>query len=257
MGKRCGTVIGVCLVLGGAGPVLADDKGEAQAVLDKAIKALGGEAHLARYKAATWKGKGKYYGLGGEGIDYTAEWAFQGGRQYRVVIDVEVMGQKFQQTVVLNGAKGWIKMNDTVMDMDKETLAEQQEQLYANWAAYVMPLALKAKDVELSVIGKADIEKRPAIGIRATAKGHRDLNLYFDQETGLLVKGEWRVKDVQGLQGGKEVTQEVFLSDYKDMDGVKQALKVTIKWDGKPYVDALMSDVQYLDRLPDDVFGKP
>jgi hypothetical protein len=254
---RLHPIIVAGVILGITGSSRADDPAEARAVLDKAIKALGGEAKLGKIKAATWKGKGKFYGLGGEGIDYTGDWSFQGTRQFRVVLEIVVNGQNIKQTIVLNGDKGWIKINDTVMDMDKEMLTEQQEQLHANWAAYVMPLALADKSFNLSLIGKMEIDKRPAIGIRAASKGHRDLNLYYDQETGLLVKGEWRVKDVQGLQGGKEVTQEVFVSDYKDTEGIKVAQKVIIKWDGKLYVDALMNDLQFEEQLGEEVFAKP
>src|SRR5262249_42136951 len=214
---------------------------ETKVIVDKAIKALGGEAKLTKAKAITWKGKGKFYGLGEQGIDYTGEWAVQGSRQFRVAIDTEIMGQKFRQPSVGNGDKGWIKNNDQVIEMDKDMLAEHQEQMFSNWVGFANPVALKDKAFELSSVGETKINERPAVGIRAVSKGHRDINLYFDKETGLMLKGEWRVKDLQGLQGGKEVTQEVFLSDYKEVDGIKQAMKAVLKWDGKPYVDAEFS----------------
>jgi hypothetical protein len=247
--------IAISVALIGVNAGRADDQAAARAVVDKAIMAMGGEANLAKIKAATFKGKGKFYGLGGEGLDYTGDWAFQGIKQMRVLVDLDFMGQKVSQTVVLNSDKGWIKTGAMAAEMDKDVLAEQQEQSHANWVAYVNPAALKHH--ELSLVGEAQIDSRPAVGVRAVSKGHRDLNLYFDKETGLLLKGEWRVKDTQGLQGGKEVTQEVFPSDYKEINGVKRAMKVIIKWDGKPYVDAEMSDFQFVDKLDDDVFAKP
>jgi hypothetical protein len=250
-------LVAVGVVLGVAAPGRADDQAEARAVVAKAIKALGGEDSLKAFKAATWKGKGKFYGFGGQGLDYTAEWAFQGPKQYRVAIDSEVGGQKAQQIVVINGDKGWVKINDMLMDLPKDALEEQQEQAFINWVTFVMPAALLDKSFELSSLGEMEVEKRPAVGVRAVCKGHRDLNLYFDKETGLLVRGEYRVKDVQGLQGGKEVTQEVLLSDYQPVQGIKQAMKAAIKWDGKPYVDAELSDLKYTDRLDDSLFAKP
>jgi hypothetical protein len=235
----------------------ADDQADAKAIIDKAIKAMGDEAKLTKYQGATWKGKGKFYGLGGEGLDYTGDWAFQGASKYRVVIDLDVMGQKVQQTIVVNGDKGWVKLNNDTKEMDKEMLAEQQEQMFANWHAFSMPAALKGKQFELSTLGETEIDKRKAVGVRAASKGHRDLNLYFDKETGLPIKDEWRVKDVQGLAGGKEVTQEVYLSDYKDVQGFKMPMKVVLKWDGKPYVDAELSDYKMEEKLDDDLFAKP
>jgi hypothetical protein len=257
MWKRWKAGAAVVLMLGIVGPSAGDDQAQARAIVQKAIKAMGGEAKLKKFKAAAWKGKGKVYVLGGEGLDYSGEWAFQGTRHYRVSIEGEVAGQKFQQILVVNGDKGWVKANDMLMDMNKEMLAEQQEQLFSNWAAFVMPLALLDKPFELSLLGEMDVDKRPALGVRAASKGHRDLNLYFDKETGLLARGEFRVKDVQGLQGGKEVTQEFLLSNFQEVDGIKQALKVLVKWDGKPYVDAEISDLKYADKLDDDVFAQP
>jgi outer membrane lipoprotein-sorting protein len=257
MGKQWCVPMVVIVLLALDASTLADEKADAMAVLDKAIKALGGEAKLKTVKAATWKGKGKFYGLGGEGIDYTGDWAFHGAQKYRVILDVELMGQKFRQTIVVNGDKGWIKNNDMVMPMDKDMLAEQKEQLYANWIGFVNPLVLKEKTFELSPIGEIKIDNRTAVGIRAASKGHRDLNLYFDKETYLPLKCEWRVKDLQGVQGGKEVTQEVFPSDYQDVDGLKIAVKVLVKWDGKKYVEAELSDLKNEEKLDDSVFAEP
>src|SRR5262249_1135236 len=157
---------------------------------------------------------------------------FQGTTQMRATYEMEIMGQKFSQIIVVNGDQGWIKINNDVKEMDKEMLAEQKEQLFLQFTCYLMPLGLKSKQFELSPLGESDIDKRKALGIRAASKGHRDINLYFDKETSRLLKAEYRVKDILGLQGGKEVTQEVIPSDYKEVDGIKQPMKVVINWDG-------------------------
>src|SRR5262245_5586046 len=78
----------------------------ARAVIDKAIQAAGGAENLAKFKAAHWKGKGKFYGLG-EGIDYVGEWFQQLPSQMKALIDVEFSGQKIQNYRVVNGDKGW------------------------------------------------------------------------------------------------------------------------------------------------------
>jgi outer membrane lipoprotein-sorting protein len=257
MRRNWKALVAVGVVLGVAAPGRADDQTQARAVVAKAIKAMGGEANLKQFKGASWKGKGKFYALGGQGLDYTAEWAFQGPKKYRVAIDAEIGGQKVQQILVINGDKGWVKINDLLMDMNKETLEEQQEQVFINWVTFVMPAALLDKSFELSLLGEMEVDKRPAVGVRAVRKGHRALNLYFDKETGLLVRAEYRVKDIQGFQGGKEVTQEVLVSDHQEVNGVKQAMKVTVKWDGKPYVEAELSEFKYTHRLDDDLFAKP
>src|SRR5436309_235981 len=94
-----------------AGQARADEQADMQAVIDKAIKAAGGEAKLAKFKAEVFKGKGKYYGMG-DGIDYTGEWAVQHPGQIRVQIDTSAGDMKFTFINVVNGDKVWRKFND-------------------------------------------------------------------------------------------------------------------------------------------------
>jgi hypothetical protein len=80
------------------------------------------------------------------------------------------------------------------------------------------------------------------------------VTLYFDKESGLLVKYESRVKD-EG--SGQEVNEEHFLSDYKEVQGTKQAGKVVTKRDGKLYLEGEVTDHQLSEKLDAGVFAKP
>jgi hypothetical protein len=51
--------------------------------------------------------------------------------------------------------------------------------------------------------------------VRVQGKNQRELVLYFDQRTALLIKSEHRI---DGL-GGKDVLQEAFYSAYRDVGG--------------------------------------
>src|SRR6266404_2493348 len=65
----CGTVgLGLLLTVGLR--LQADEQAEAKRIIDKAIKAMGGEEKLAKYKAITSKGKGKINVMGNE-IEFT------------------------------------------------------------------------------------------------------------------------------------------------------------------------------------------
>jgi hypothetical protein len=41
--------------------VRADDQSAAEALIDKAVQAMGGETKLAKLRAATWKAKGTFH----------------------------------------------------------------------------------------------------------------------------------------------------------------------------------------------------
>jgi hypothetical protein len=248
-------IVGLCCVIGlalSAGAAVgAEGPAELKAVIDKAIQVAGGEEKLTRLKAATWKGKGKFYGLG-EGIDFGGEWSAQLPLQTRVVMEIDVAGQKITIVRVLNGDQGWSKMMDATEEMDKETLAQAREELYGNWVASLVPL--KDAAFRLSGLGDVKVGDRPAIGIKVSHPKHRDVNLYFDKDKGLLAKVETRVKD---MQSGQEVTQENFLGDYKDVQGVQRPHKITLKREGKDYVDMEINEIKLLEKLDDSIFSKP
>jgi hypothetical protein len=233
------------IVLIAASAVRADDQGEARKIVDKAIVAMGGEANLAKYKAMTFKGKGTFYGMG-QGLPYTGDWAAEPPHRFRMSIEGAFI-------LVLNGDKGWVSAGGATSEMTKEQLEATKEDNYAHWVTLLTPL--KDKGFSLSAIGEEKIENRPAVGVKVTHKGHRDINIYFDKETNLLVKVSRRATPAD--QGGKEVLVEQFLSDYKEVNGVKVAAKMVDKRDGQPYVDGEIFDVKLAEKLDDKVFDKP
>jgi hypothetical protein len=235
-----------------AGLVRADERADAEALLDKGIKALGGEANLTKFKAATWKGKGKIH-LGDETADFTGEWALQAPDQFRVALEVAGKQGTFKQVRVLNGDKGWIKIdNEETNDLPKETLAEEKKNMHAHWVATLVPL--KDKSLKLGPLPEGKVGDRPAVGVKVTGPDGREFRLFLDKETGFPLKSEWQVKDPRS---GKDITQEVTYADYKDVDGIKRAMKLTVQRDGKLFAEQEVNDFKPLEKLDDKTFAKP
>jgi negative regulator of sigma E activity len=226
----------------------ADDEAKLRAVLDKAIKAHGGADNLKKFKAHVIKSKGTFYGMG-EGIDYTEETSIQYPNQMR--IDIEAMNFKFTQ--VFDKDKGWRKINDNAEEMSKEEVAEAREQMYV--ATVVNLAVLQDKSYKLSPVGEAKVGDRAAVGVRVEHEGHRPVNLYFDKDNGLLLKTETTGKDTRN--DNKEFTTEELLGDYKKAGELMVAHKLTIKRDGKKYVEAEVSEWKPSEKLDDKVFAKP
>jgi outer membrane lipoprotein-sorting protein len=224
------------------GPLQAD---EPRGIIEKAIKAAGGEEKLAKAKAQTWTEKGTYYGMG-NGLPYTGKYAVQWPGKFRMEIENAFI-------IVLNGDKGWIKSMGETKDMTAEQLEEQKREHQAGYVATLVPL--KDKAYTLAALGEIKVGDRPAVGVKISHKDIRDVSLYFDKETNLLVRSEWRVKSQE--QMGKEMTQEALYADYKEVDGVKIPMKITINRDGKVFVEAVNSDVKLAEKLDDKTFEKP
>jgi hypothetical protein len=247
--------LAVVLALAAAGPARAEEKADCKAIIAKAIKAAGGEEKLAKIKAYTVKMKGKYYGMG-EGFPYTGELAVQLPDKHRIQIDGEIGGEVvtfFIQAV--NGDKIWRKEGENKPQevADKDKIAEVKEERHAEKVVSLLPL-IKEKEYNLDTLGEVKVDGKSAVGVRVSRKGHRDVNLFFDKDNGLLVKNERSVKDEAT---DKEVVQETIYSDYQEVNGTKQAMKVVINRDGKKYVDGTLSDFEVKDAIDDAVFGKP
>jgi hypothetical protein len=248
---RCWLTIGVVLAVSGL--TRADEQADLKAIVDKAIKAHGGEDKLSKIKVVSTKAKGKFYGMGADGIDYTLESFIQAPDKMRIKIEGEAMGNKFEFTQVINGDKGWVTMGEGAEEMSKDQLTEGKANLYAGWVAQLHPL--KGKEFKLAALGDAKVGDKAAVGVKVSSKDQRDVNLYFDKKTGLLLKRESIVKDP--MAGGADATEEVLFDDYKEKDGIKYPAKVTINRDGKKYVEGETTEYKVLDKIDDKTFEKP
>ncbi len=236
--------LALTLVLGFTSTALAAE--EPQALVSRAIQASGGEAKLAKVKAGTWKETGTYYGMG-EGVPYQGNYAQQLPDKHRM----EIVGFF---TRIVNGDKGWIiDQGGNVQEMPKEELDEMRESLYGHGVARLV--GLKDKAFTLTPAGEAQVEGQTAFAVNVASKGHRDVKLFFDKKTGLLVKLERRAKAPE--QGNQEVTAEIIYSNHKDVNGVKIPTKILVKHDGKKLVEAEHSDFKFEDKLDEKLFSKP
>ena len=223
--------------------VRGNEEAKLREVLARAIKAHGGAENLEKMKASIVKAKGKMLDL-----DYTAETSIQLPDRSRTAAESKL--GKFIQ--VVNSDKGWVKLGDLSRECGKEELTEMKEQLNATYVAHLAVLA--DKDCKLSPLGEETIDGHPAIGMRVERQGFRDVNLYFDKENDLLLKMQSRIRDpLRGL----EFTAETIYGDYRDVDGLMTAHKFTIKYDGKVYNEAEITEVKYAENLDDSVFERP
>jgi len=229
-----------------------DDK-ELRAIIDKAIEAHGGEAVLAKFPARTLKGDGKFYGLG-DPVDFSLEIAsFE--KKFRFGMSMTVMNFDLKIAVVVNGDKGWEKVNDDVKDIPADEMAEHKEQMHSNAVVSLLPLK-KDKGYTLSPIGEVKVDDQPAFGITVSKKGHRDVSLYFDKAKGHLVKSEFNIKDIKG-GGDREMPQTNFFYDYKEFQGVRQPTRLVTERDGKKFIEARLTDMQPAEKLDDATFDRP
>jgi hypothetical protein len=236
-------------VLALTGAARADD-GKAKDVIAKAIEAHGGEAEMKKLDCTSMKMKGTVHVMGME-IPFIGDAASQGADKRRVDLEIDVMNQKIRVTNVFSKDKGWAKINDEVKEMDKDQLTEATEQAHAQKVASLVPL--KDKAYTLSLVGDDKVGNTPVSVVRVEHKGRRDVTLSFDKKTHLLLKTETRVKDEMS---GQEVTEEGFYLEYNDK-GLRQPRKISVKRDGKIFVEAEVVELNTDVKFDEKGFEKP
>jgi len=228
----------------------ADEK-EAQAVVDKAIKAAGGEEKLGKPAAFTWKSQGTIT-FNGEDNPITIQATAQGLDNMRSEFEGEFGGNKVQGVTVLKGDKGWRKFGDDTMPLDEEGLAREKRNMYLQLAPALL-VPLKGKGFKLDSAADETVGDKPASVVKVTGPDGKDFTIAFDKETGLPVK---TTATVVGFQND-EYKQETTFSAYKDFGGIKRASKASSKRDGQKFIETEVVEFKGLDKVPADAFNEP
>jgi hypothetical protein len=215
----------------------------ADQVLDKYLQALGGPQKLAGL--TSFVAKGQSQGYGPEGYDRPVE-IFAKAPGQRTTIIHTLDGDS---TATYDGKAGWIAgphrpvpvMTLSGSDLDGARLdaelsfPSQIKQSLGGWRVG-FPTTIDDREVEV-------VQGTGAGGVLAT--------LYFDRESGLLVR---QVRFV-GSRVGRLPTQ-IDYSDYREVAGVKMPFRWTVTWlDGRDTFE--LSEVQ--PNVPIDAakFGRP
>jgi hypothetical protein len=244
--------LALCFVLSGLSLARADEAADMKDLVEKGVKSLGGEEKLAKMKGITVKAKGKFYGFG-DGVDFTSTTYNFGTDKIRTDIEGDMGGNKFNFTQIYNNGKGWAGMGTDAQEMPEDNLNEIKHSLYVNGLTRLNTLS--GKEFTLKSLGDSKVGDAEALGIKVSSKDHKDVSLFLDKKTGLVLKTETAVKDVMG--GGEEQKEERLYADYKDHDGLKYPNKVTINRDSKKFVEQEATEVKFSEKLEDNLFAKP
>jgi len=237
-------IVSIAIVLVSAGFVWPGEEKDARAIVEKAIKAVGGEAALTKHNSVTMTQKGTYYGMG-DGLAYTGQYAIVYPDKFRMEIEGAFI-------IVFNADKGWTFSGGESKEMTKDELALQIYNHRAGLIARLLPL--KDKAFQLKAMGEAKVGDAATLVVQVTRKDYPDVKLYFAKDTGLLVKTEYRTKAQE--QDLKEVTQTTEYSDYRVVDGAKTPHKIVMKRDGQNYVEAEVTELK-TGKVDAKLFDKP
>jgi hypothetical protein len=230
----------------------ADDAADAKALVEKAIKATGQKPE-DKPKAMTWNDKGTFTADNLK-MNYAGDFAFQGPDQYRFAVTGDFDGMKITFVAVVSGGKAWESAMGMTQEVTAEKLEYMRDQVHSLSVTSLLPL-LTDKAYTLATAGEKDVNGKKAALVKVTRDKKPPVTLYFDKTSGLLVKTDTKVKDE--FQGWKEVPEEVYFDDYKDVGGQKYFGKMKIVRDGKTMIETSVSEQKLAEKLDPKLFEKP
>jgi tetratricopeptide (TPR) repeat protein len=221
------------------------------AIIDKAIAALGGAEKLKAAEAFSMNSKGTLE-LEGNKDEFTTQVTVSGLDRARKEMVGKIGDKNFKGIFVLNGDKGWYRVGDKQGEMDPQNVAIQRRLLYLD----VIPTTafqLKGHQFKVAPGGKLNIDGKPTIGLDVVGPDGKNFTLYFSQESGLPV----RLVAKLVVLADREFTLERTYGQYKEFDGIKKATKILTKNDGKNYMNEEVVGFQVLNKVNAATFAAP
>jgi hypothetical protein len=226
-------------------------EGDAKAIIAKAIQARGGADAIEKNKGITYKFKGKFHGQGLE-ADMTGTFRVMQPDRQRTEASLDASGQAISYLLIYDGKKGWISINGNPEEMSNDQMTEAKEQVHLENVTDLR--GLSGEGVTLTSLGESKVDGKTALGVKVAAKGFRDVSLFFDKDTGLLLKSETKGKDAAS---GDEYKGVISYSDHKKVGDLTLPHKRAERRNDQAFMEMEFSAITPAEKLEDKDFAKP
>jgi len=225
------------------GPVQSIKKVSADQILDKYLQAIGGAAQVT--KLTSFTAKGTYEGYDTLSAKVQMDIFANAPNQLTTIVHT----QNGDSVTTYDGRNGWIAAADKllrVLPLEGGDLEGAKMD-----AALSFPARIKQDFQWRTGFPSVTIDDRPVEVIQNAARGTTGVKLYFDSESGLLLRQVRFADTAVGV-----IPTQVDYSDYRDVAGVKVPFKRVITWtDGRSTIE--LSQVQANVRIAPAQFAKP
>jgi hypothetical protein len=225
-------------------PGATDTPSAAEQILDKFVQAIGGAQQLA--KLGSFTAKGTYNGFDTNFQKVPVEISAKAPSQRTVTVRVP----EGENTTTYDGREAWVAATDKPVPLMMLTGGELDGARLD--AQLSFPAMLKQNLSKWhSGFPPATINDRPVLVVEGTAPGGTHVKLFFDKESGLLVRQARFIDTAVGL-----IPLNVDYSDYRAVSGVKVPFHWQVTWvDGQSTVE--LTDVQANATVAAGKFAKP
>jgi zinc protease len=209
-------------------------------VLNRYVVAIGGREAWEKLRSRTSLGTIDFPSMNMSGTVLIHEKA-----PNKVLLVVVLAGQAFRQGY--DGTVGW---SDDPQDGLKEKTGAQLAEA-ARDADFYRPLHMQKTYSKLSVTGKEKVSERDAWVVQADLPEGGSDKIFFDSESGLIV----RAISQQHTEQGVTAVAEDF-KDYREVDGVKLPFQI-LQVNGDSTLTISLGEVHHNVDLDDSEFAKP
>jgi photosynthetic reaction center cytochrome c subunit len=239
----------------------------AEKIIDKYLQAIGGAERLAGVKS--YVAKGRSVGFGGFGGGGRVQIFAKFPDRRSTWIDFPSSPERGNSIRAYNGREGWLETPLTVLgqyqltggELDgakldaelafpgqiKQVLTSLRVSLPVTISDLPGPSSQTSQEVSMVAVGK----DRLVDVVQGTGPRGILATLYFDQESGLLVRMVRYGKSPIG-----RVPTQVDYADYRDVGGIKMPFRMIFAWmDGRDAIQ--LSEVQMNVPIDDVRFGRP
>jgi hypothetical protein len=252
MRRLLGVLVATFSVCVPSGPARAGQD-DANAVLDKAIKALGGAEKLGKITAFTWVSSGSIK-ENARKSDLEVVMIFNGLNQVRRDFQIhrDFGGRQRARRTVVDGDEGWHLVGGKYQTMNDDAVANEKRNIYLQ-VIPTLPILLKSNGFKYEAAGEEDVRGKPASILKVTGPDGKDFRLYFDKENFLPVR---EVAGSVGPNGNTQI-EDVTFTGYKDFGGIKKATSIEIRIDAENFGFMEIADFKILDRVDPSTFAGP
>jgi hypothetical protein len=232
-----------------------DEQAEAMAILDKALKALGGEEKLAKFNSFTAKGKGIEDPDGKAEFSYIMEISCQAPYRWRVEAKTSA-GDKFIRVIDVDTIG--TSVTGPTDGLTRREAFRIETCVLTDLGVLELP-RFKSKGYRVKFLGTSKMGDQVATAIKVSHDGMRDTEFYFDSATGLPLKRiSLRNDQVADVDSSPKVVKvETIFEDYKELSGVNYPTKRTTVRNGRKIDQQEITELKNVEKFDEKTFAKP
>lgn len=199
---------------------------EASEILDRYLQAIGGEKKAAELTSIAATGTFKAYAIP---TKYKLELYAKAPAQRTVIVHNLAEADLID---TFDGKEAWISQSPLLAPFSITERSGGEVDGARLTAALTFPAQIKKLLTQLRTAGPAGLDDRDLMMVQGTLNGKYPVNLYFEEDTGLLARTVTFADSPVGL-----VPMQVDYSDYRELNGLKVPYNLIVTWlDGKSVI---------------------